>query len=949
MRLPVLLAATAALALYPVSAFAQENKPDEPTWAFEDSDIPIDPAFTFGELENGMRYILRNNSTPEGTALVRLHIGSGSLDETESERGLAHFVEHMAFNGSTKIPEGEMIPLLEREGLAFGADTNASTGFERTLYMLNLPRNEEDLLETALMLMRETASELLIEQDAVDRERGIILAERRDRNNFAFKAAVDGFEFSAPNSRFVQRIPIGTLDVLENASAEDLRGFYERTYVPENAVLVIVGDYPVELLEERVKHWFADWEGSAEPPDPVTGPVDISRENETDIYVDQALNETVSLTRYAPWTERKDTIANRQQNLLRRVGYGIINRRLATLARGEGAPFRAAGFGTGEVFEDARSTTLTVTTSDGEWRDGIIAAGAKVREALQYGFSEAEVAEQVAQLRTSIENAARAANTRSNNALVSAALGLIQGDDIPSTPESSLERFEAFVGQITPEAAHVAVLEDATELVNPLIRYQGRAEPAGGADALTAAWAEVQAMQIAAPDFAEQAAFAYTDFGMPGKIVSDTTEDRLGIRQIRFENGVMLNLKQTDINEDRIRYRLRLDGGNLLNTPDDPTKTNLASSLPAGGLGAHSQDELVSILAGRSVRFTFSAGNEGFQMGGTTTPRDLQLQMQVLAAGITDPGYRSEGEEQYRRSVAQFFASMDATPNQALNNKIGEILSDEDPRFSIQSEETYASLSYAKLQEDIGDRLENGAIELAIVGDFDEQDAIDAVARTFGALPSREPDFQAREEARQRNFTADRSRRVVTHTGEPDQAHIRMVWPTTDDSDHVEALRLSLLARVVQIRLQEVLREELGQAYSPGAQSSTSQTWRNYGTLSIGVGVDYEQLAVARDAIREMVEQLRGEVSSDLVDRARQPLLERYDNLLKGLGGWMSLVDNAQSEAERIDRYFDAPDILKTFEAEDIQDAAMRYLAPDAAVELNVVPENSGASAGVAG
>ena len=939
MRLFALPAAFAALALSSTPLLSQEAERDQPTWAFEDSDIPVDPAFQFGVLDNGMRFILRTNATPEGTALVRMHIGSGSLDETETERGLAHFVEHMAFNGSKRIPEGEMIALLEREGLAFGADTNASTGFDRTLYMLNLPRNDEDLLETALMLMRETASELLIEQGAVDRERGIILAERRDRNSFAFKAAVDGFEFSAPGARFVQRVPIGTLDVLENASAEDLRGFYERTYVPENAVLVIVGDYPVELLEERVRHWFADWQGAADPEDPITGPVDITRRNETDIYVDQALNETVSVTRYAPWEERKDTVANRQQNLLRQVGYGIINRRLTTLARAENAPFRAAGFGTGDLFEEARSTSLTVTTSDGEWRSGLIAAGTELRQALQYGFSEAEVAEQVARLRTSIENSAKAANTRSNSALVSAALNLVQNESIPSTPESALQRFEAFVDQITPETAFAAVLADASELTAPLIRFQGRAEPENGSAGLAMAWAEVEAAEIAAPEFAEIAEFAYQSFGVPGEVASDEIEERLGIRKIRFANGVMLNLKQTDINEDRVQFRVRVDGGNLLNTKDAPLKTALVSSLAGGGLGEHSQDELVTILAGRSVRLAISSANNGFRMSGTTTPRDLLLQMQLLAAGITDPGYRTEAVERFRRGVAQFFASLDATPGQALGNSIGDILSDGDPRFSLQGEEAYSSLTFEQLRADIGDRLANGAIEIAIVGDFDEQAAIDAVAATFGALAQRETDFQPREEARERTFTADRQSRTITHSGEPDQALIRIVWPTTDDSDHAENIRLGLLARVVQIRLQEVLREELGQAYSPNANSSLSRTWRDYGTFNINVAVDYEQLEEASAAIIGMITDLSQSVDEDTVDRARAPLLERYDNLLKTLGGWMSLVDNAQSEAKRLERYFNAPEMINATTPDDVRAAAQTYLAPDESVQILVVPK----------
>ncbi|NNE50410.1 MAG: insulinase family protein, partial [Altererythrobacter sp.] len=201
--------------------------------------------------------------------------------------------------------------------------------------------------------------------------------------------------------------------------------------------------------------------------------------------------------------------------------------------------------------------------------------------------------------------------------------------------------------------------------------------------------------------------------------------------------------------------------------------------------------------------------------------------------------------------------------------------------------------------------------------------------------------FQPREEARERTFTADRETRTITHSGEPDQALIRIVWPTTDDSNHAENIRLSLLARVVQIRLQEVLREELGQAYSPGANSSLSRTWRGYGTFNINVAVDYEQLDAANSAIMEMIAGLREGVELDTVDRARAPLLERYDNLLKTLGGWMSLVDNAQSEAERLERYFNAPVMINAVTPDDVRDAARTYLSPQDAVRIQVVPEQT--------
>ncbi|NBC87968.1 MAG: insulinase family protein, partial [Alphaproteobacteria bacterium] len=329
--------AVSAPAPLPAQEARPESREDTPQWAFEESDVPVDSGYVFGTLPGGMRYVLRENATPEGTALVRMRIGSGSLEEREDERGLAHFLEHMAFNGSRRVPEGEMVRLLEREGLAFGADTNASTGYEAVTYKLDLPRNDAGLLDTALMLMRETASELTIAPGAVERERGVILAERRDRAGYALKAYRDEVAFIAPRARYGERLPIGTRDVLETADAAALRALYERTYVPANTVLVVVGDFPVETMEAKVRSAFADWRGGPAPDDPVTGPVDVSRRGLTDIYLDPALSESVTLTRFSPYEDEPDTLAAREGALLRGIGYAIVNRRLAALARGADA------------------------------------------------------------------------------------------------------------------------------------------------------------------------------------------------------------------------------------------------------------------------------------------------------------------------------------------------------------------------------------------------------------------------------------------------------------------------------------------------------------------------------------------------------------------------------------------------------------------------------------
>ena len=249
------------------------------------------------------------------------------------------------------------------------------------------------------------------------------------------------------------------------------------------------------------------------------------------------------------------------------------------------------------------------------------------------------------------------------------------------------------------------------------------------------------------------------------------------------------------------------------------------------------------------------------------------------------------------------------------------------------------ALDYAGLRDVITDRLERGAIEIAIVGDIDEDAAIASVASTFGALSPREADFLPRTEARQRAFTARPGLTEIEHEGESDQAQVRMIWPTTDDKDFGEALRLSLLSRIVRIELTDRLREELGQAYGPSASSSPSGVYDGYGTFNILASVDVNEVEPVRAAILGLVEDLRQKpVDPDLLERARKPVLESYDNALKDLGGWMSLAERAQSEPERIDRFIAARDAIVAITPEELHAEALQYLDPAKAVEIHVVP-----------
>ena len=907
------------------------------------SDLPLDPDYRLGVLDNGMRYIVRPNGTPEGQGMVYLWINSGSLGEEPDQAGYAHFIEHMAFNGTTNVPEGEMIRLLEREGLSFGADTNASTSFDRTIYQLNLPRNDEDLLDTALMLMRETASEILFDPEAVARETGVIQSEIRVRDTYQQRNVIDQLQFLYPGSHFSENWISGTEETIGNATSQRLRDLYQRWYRPDNAAIIVVGDFDGDTVEAAIREYFASWEAPPVEPAAKAGPIDPSHAGETDIYVDPALSERVDVTRVAEWIDRPDTVETRQERVLRQIGYSIINRRLQRLSREDNPPYRAAGVVTEEVFQEARSTSLVVQAAEGEWERGLAAAQEEYRRAMMFGFSAAEVDEQVANLRAAIDANAAGANTRQNSDFMTGALTLLQDGQVPTTPATAKERFEAFSDSITPENVLEALKADLVPLDNPLIRFSGRTAPEGGAEALRGAWNEGMELALQPREEAALADFAYTDFGTPGTVTSDVVEPSLGIRQVTFANGLKLNLKPTDLAEDRITLQLNIDGGQMLDTREAPLATAMTNSLVVGGLGEHSLDELQSILAGKQVGINLDAEEETFRFRSTTTPRDLEMQLQLFAATVSDPGYRPQGEEQYRRSVSNFFARLTATPGATLSNEQGAIISDGDPRFSLQSEDAYLDLTFAKLRDAISDRLQNGAMELAMVGDFDEEQAIAMVAATLGALPARETEFGAWEDNRTRSFTEDRSPRVLYHDGEANQAVLRMIWPTRDGEDFNETLQLEMLQGVARSLLLDRLREELGQTYSPSASAEQSRVWPDWGTFTITASITPQDLPATREAMLAVISQLRdAPVDEDTLQRARAPQLELFANMLKTNAGWMGLVDRAQTQPDRLERYAVGTDLLASVTREQVHQMALRYLDPAERLEITVLPRPEG-------
>lgn len=930
-------AAPAATAVNPQGEAAR-------AWNFAASDVPVDPSIVFGVLPNGMKYALLKNSTPKDSVVLRMRFDVGSFAEADDQRGLAHFLEHMAFNGSTNVPEGEMIKLLERKGLAFGADTNASTGFDETIYKLDLPGASDDLIDTGLMLMRETGGNLTIDPAAVDRERGIILSERRARDTYQLRSLIDQLDFQMKGMRVADRIPVGTEEVIKTAPAARLRNLYDRYYRPERATLVMVGDFDPAAVEAKIKARFSDWQGRGPAgADPDIGNVDYRRAAAADDFVDPAIQDSVTISAFKPWTLEPDTKAKRARNLAEDVGEAIVGRRLAKIALDEDSPILTGYFSDAAGWKVFDQITIGAIAKEGAWKEALALIEQEQRRALEHGFTEAEVAEQLANRRTAFKNAVAGVTTRRSDGLADSLIAASEGDFVFTRPETSQALFEAAAPSLNAATVTAAFRKRMEGLSPPLARVTTKKPVEGGTGAILASLRASEQVAVAAPAEAANAAFAYDNFGTPGKIVSDERVGDLDIRRIRFANNVMLNIKKTDFQKDRVLFSLRVDGGNLLATREDPTKVALAGSIMLGGLEAHSVDELRSIFAGKTVSPSFGSDTDAFGGSALTSPEDFALQAKLMAAFLTHPGYRADGLALIRRVLPQQYAANDATPAAVLGRDVGGILANDDPRSQTPPLAKLMALDWAQLKPVVADSFAHGAIEIGVVGDIDEAAAIDAIAKTFGALPERRAAFDPRADARIRRFATDRSERTLIHKGPAEQAELRVYWPARDDSDLGEAMRLNLLSRVMQLMLTEELREKLGESYSPGAAASLSDEFPGYGHLFAASNVDYKDLATTRAAIFAIAKELRDTpVDADLLDRARRPLVESMVKARRENAYWLNYVAEAASHADRLDRSRKGIGEVEAATPADLQALARRYLVDDKALVIKAVSDKAG-------
>ena len=940
----MLLAAMAAMAGTAASAAVQQPAD---AWPRRFEGLAGDERVRYGTLPNGMRYALRQNARPPEAASLRLRIDVGSLHERADQSGLAHLLEHMALNETRNMPEGELIRTLERAGLQFGPDTNATTDFEQTVYMLDLPQTDVETVDTALFLMREAVAEATLSAEAIDRERGVVLSEERSRATPNFRMALDEIAFLYRGDLLAERIPIGNTEILRSAPRERLVELYRAFYRPERATLVAVGDFDLDEMEAMVRARFSDWTGTGAPGPAPSPPSFPERGLETRVFADPGVPTRVSMSWVAPLLSPDDTVEQRQEDFREGLAQLIVSRRIERLASSDATPLIGGAMVQSHPGHRAEVTQLVAVAATGRWREALAALEQEQRRIVEHGFTQAELDREINEVRARLTASVTGAESRSSAQIANGLVSAVEHDVVFTAPASDLALFELAVDGLTAEAV-TAEARAMFEGSGPLIHLATPVPVEGGNAALAAAWRESRAVAVAAAGSRQAGVWPYREFGTPGEVVERREIAGTGATAVRFANGVRLTVRPTDFRAGEIAVAARIGGGQLGLATDRPSPLwgYAMGGFAGGGLGELSFEQVQEVLAGRVYGLAAGVEEDALTLGGKTRPEDFATQLQLLAAYVSDPGWRPTVWNRLRALSDTVHDQLGSSPAGILNRDIHALLRSGDPRWAMPSREEMAATTIEQFREIVGDDFAGGPIELIIVGDVSVEDAIRETAATFGALPPRRAPAAIAPAAVR--FPAG-GRVERTHAGRADQGAAIVAWPTAGVyADERRARGLNLLGLVLQLRILEEIRERQGASYSPQAAHQPSEEIDGYGYLVAQVELPPDRLDGFFADLREIAGDLRErEIDEDELERARRPFLERLQrNRAGGNDWWVSQLHGVHERPERAESIREAVEAYHTITAADLRRLARQYLVDERAFEIAVRPAAAAATAG---
>jgi len=949
LTLTLLISAMTTLISVPVSACVL--KPANAlavSFAQDNSDIKPDPEAYFGRLPNGMTYVIYKNGTPSGTVAIHLRIAGGSLMESDNERGLAHFIEHMAFNGSRNIPREQLLPLMERHGIKLGPDSGAITQPNKTEYIFNVPSNDSESIDTVLMIAREVAGNLMFEPNAVERERAVILGEERLRTTPQVLAHMDWLKAAFPGQKFsTHGNPIGIPQIIKSASPETLKGLYQALYRPDMATLVIVGDINPDRIESAIKTKFSDWraEGPARVPDFGTyAPKGLK----TYVYTTKALPNSLSVTWFAPFDPAAQTRRTLVDDVADIILVTTLNMRLQHLTQQSSTAFTGAAITIQPIYHTAKTMQFNIMPKSGQDKAALTQALTALQQFRVGGIVEGEMAPVFAQLDSFFRQQVAGGKTRDNEAIAANIINSLDTNSVFTSPKQDLAEYERLAQTLTQDTLNTRI-KNLFKGDGPLLSHTG--EDLSGVAAPTMEAIFASSSEMSGQGFTTDAAavWPYTNFGTPKTPVSKQDFPQNGFVRYTFSNGLKLNLKPTKFKDDQVLVSVNFKGGIKSFSPQTHDPIELAKMYAGmggffkGGLGKLDFEQVQKSLAGKSFSLTYNIGEDATALTGVTTRSDVGTQLQVLMAYITDPAYRPAVFTQIHATLPAIFTQLNGSAQGVLQSNFATFAHSNDKRFVFPSETEANAITFDQVKSVIQASISGKPIEITVVGDIDTAATLDDISRTFATLPLMPEKPALALDGGATSFPVKTQNVVLTHKGRVDQSASLLAWPVPGELHDTQTSRgLEILTEILNQRVFDTLRQKLGQAYDVNASRQQSWAFNDFGFISVSGSIAINGDKTFVGAVNSLLEDLKSRpVSQDELDRARQPLLEHWQIEQTNNQHWIYAIPpiangqaGPQGDAKtRAELLKVTPDMLLRL--------ARTYFVPNRVLHIQALPSNS--------
>jgi zinc protease len=903
--------------------------------------LPVDPHVVTGTLPNGVRYLVRENRRPEQRAELRLVVRAGSVLEDDDQLGLAHFVEHMAFNGTRNFAKQELVNYLESIGMRFGPDLNAYTSFDETVYMLQVPTDSAAILRTAFRILEDWAHGLTFDSAEIERERGVVIEEWRLGRGAGARIRDQQLPVILHGSRYAERLPIGRREVLERFPHEALRRFYRDWYRPDLMAVVAVGDFDADAIVGLIRAHFAGLTGPdaprarpdfevpdhAEPLFTVASDPEASSSNVA-VYFKQPLRPVGTLDAY-------------RRQVVEQLFLGMFNQRLFERSQEADPPFIGAGASQGRFVGPKEAFTMGAGVPEGGILRGLEAVLTEAERVARFGFTAPELERAKARRLRGLERSYDERDKTNSWIYADAYVSHVVEDE----PIPGIEAELALHRRLLPDVH----LEEVNGLARAWISEHSRVVVASGPDKAGVAMPG-EAELAAAFRTAETASItAYADTlgsvplvaaaPTPSPVVEETRIEEIGVTRWRLANGVQVVLKPTDFKADDIQMRARSPGGTSLAPDSIAVSADRASMIvSASGAGAFSDVDLGKLLSGKVARAAAFIGDHDEGFSGNASPRDLETMLQLVYLYGTQPRRDSAAFASLQRRLLSFAQNRGQVPEAAFGDTLLVTVAGHHPRVRPLTVDLVDAASLDAALAFFRDRFSDfGDFTFYFVGNLDTAALRPLVETWLGGLPS-----TGRQET-WRDLGIRPPTGVVrktVHRGVEPKARTQIVF--TGPFEHSRRGRhvLRSMGEALQIRMREVLREDMGGVYGVGVGASSQIIPDSTYQITIGFGGD-------PDRMEELVEAAFAEIrafqtagpADSVVQKVKEAQRRSAETSRRENGYWVTQLSTYDLWG------LDPRDILKSEElvqqltAEDIRDAARRYIRFDNYVQVTLMPE----------